>query len=201
MMVSNVHSDEDSAHVSYFHNISQNNNHWVEFNLEGVQSNRDAYGSHITVWLDGRPTLAEVDGGSSHASKSSSIVHFGLGGSTLVDSVSIVFPSGITTTLTNLGVDQRYDVVEDVTVGVQANLSELLLDAYCIGNEVHINVNEPTHLAVEIIDLSGRLLFSDKGEFPNGKSIVSIPQGLSSGVYYVRLQSKSQSQIVKTYMD
>ena len=201
MMVSNVHSDEDSAHVSYFHNISQNNNHWVEFDLEGVQSNRDAYGSHVTIWLDGRPTLAEVDGGSSHASKSSSIVHFGLGESTVVDSVSIVFPSGITKILTNLGVDQRYDVVEDVTVGVQANLPKLLLDAYCIGNEIHINVNGPTHLSLEIIDLSGRLLFSDEREFPNGKSIVSIPQGLSSGVYYVRLQSKSQSQIIKTYVD
>ena len=114
MMVSNVHSDEDSAHVSYFHNISQNNNHWVEFDLEGVQSNRDAYGSHVTIWLDGRPTLAEVDGGSSHASKSSSIVHFGLGESTLVDSVQIVFPSGITTTLTSLAVDQRHSIIHSL---------------------------------------------------------------------------------------
>jgi hypothetical protein len=201
MMVSNVHSDEDSAHVSYFHNISQNNNHWVEFDLEGVQSNRDAYGSHITIWLDGRPTLAEVDGGSSHASKSSSIVHFGVGESTVVDSVNIVFPSGITSTLQDVAVDQRYDIIEDVTVGIRTNSSKLLLDAYCIDNEIHISVNNPTQLSVEMIDLSGRLLFSDRGKFPNGKSIVSIPQGLSSGVYYIRLQSKSQSQVIKTYVD
>jgi len=201
VMVSNVHSNEDSAHVSYFHNITQNTNHWIEFNLEGVQSNRDAYGSHVTIWLDGRPTLAEVDGGSSHASKSSSIVHFGVGETSIVDSVNIVFPSGVTITRTNLTVDQRYDILEDVTVGVRTNSAELLLDAYYLGNEIHISLNQPTQLSVEMIDLSGRLLFSNSGKLPNGKSIVPIPQELSSGVYYIRLQSKSQSQVIKIYLD
>ena len=200
MMVSNVHSDEDSAHVSYFHNISQNNNHWVEFDLEGVQSNRDAYGSHVTIWLDGRPTLAEVDGGSSHASKSSSIVHFGLGESTLVDSVQIVFPSGITTTLTSLAVDQRHSIMEDIATAISDYPIEKSFNAIWVGNGVQINSSEPTKIAVEVIDVSGKQIFSQRKEFAEGETILTLPQNLSKGVYFIHLRNSENFQVLKAYL-
>ena len=201
IMVSNVHPTTDLIRVSYYRNISQNNNHWVEFDLEGVQSNRDAYGSHITIWLDGRPTLAEVDGGSSHASKSSSIVHFGLGESTLVDSVQIVFPSGITTTLTNVAVDQRHSIVEDIATAISDYPIEKSFNAIWVGNGVQINSSEPSKMAVEVIDVSGKLIFSQRKEFAEGETILTLPKSLSSGVYFIRLQSSINSQMIKAYLD
>jgi len=201
IMVSNVHSSLDSAHVSYFHNVSQNTNHWVEFDLEGVQSNRDAYGSHVTIWLDGRPTLAEVDGGSSHASKNSSILHFGVGESMIVDSVNIVFPSGITITRTNLTVNQRYDILEDVTVNIIDGFSGITLNANFINGTIHISVSEPMQITIEVLDLSGKLVWHNVNTLSKGKSIIPIHKSLSAGVYFIRLQHQNQSQVIKAYLD
>ena len=188
IMVSNIHVSSDSGHVTYYHNISQNTNHWVEFDLEGVQSNRDAYGAHITIWLNGLPTLAEVDGGSSHASKSSSIVHFGVGQSTLVDSVNIVFPSGLATTLTDIAVNQRYSVIEDVTVGLtNMRLNNPVYSLHRMNNGLNINSSKESEVLFEIFTASGALmernsLLLSMGENPFGFNNLSSP-----GVYIIRL--------------
>ena len=201
IMVSNIHNNPDSAHVSYYHNVTQNTNHWVEFSLQGVQSNRDAYGAHVTIWLDGIPTLAEIGGGSSHASKNSSIMHFGVGQNTSVDSVNIVFPSGITTKLQDVAVDQRYAIVEDVAVGVSEGVTNITLNASFVNGDIHISSNESVETVMDIIDLSGKLVWNHASKLTKGKSIIPVHKGLSSGVYFIRLTCLNQSQVIKAYLD
>ena len=50
--------------------------------------------------------IREVDGGSSHASQNSSVVHFGLGQNQIVDSVTVTWPGGKTQSLINPGINQ-----------------------------------------------------------------------------------------------
>jgi hypothetical protein len=56
--------------------------------------------------------IREVDGGSSHASQNSSIVHFGLGQNQIVDSVTVTWPGGKTQSLINPGINQLIVIEE-----------------------------------------------------------------------------------------
>ena len=57
--------------------------------------------------------IREVDGGSSHASQNSSIVHFGLGENKIVDSLVIHWPGGKSQSLTNVNVNEIIEINED----------------------------------------------------------------------------------------
>ena len=68
--------------------------HWVELNLLGTKSNRDAIGARITLKAGGREWIREVDGGNGYSGQSTMRVHFGLGAAEKIDAVEIRWPSG-----------------------------------------------------------------------------------------------------------
>jgi len=82
-------------------------NHWLELKLIGTKSNRDAVGARVTVTAGGQKQMREVHAGSAYLSGSSLVQHFGLGEQTQVDSMTVWWPSGAQTTLTDLTVDQH----------------------------------------------------------------------------------------------
>ena len=81
-------------------------NHWLHLELEGTMSNRSAIGARARVVAGGVSQIREISGGSGYASQASPAIEFGLGGSTLVDTVQVAWPSGVTTVLTNVAADQ-----------------------------------------------------------------------------------------------
>jgi hypothetical protein len=83
--------------------------HWIAFELEGGCrgdadprrcSNRSAIGAQVQVFWSGRRQLQEVSGGSGFSSQNDRRLHFGLGGTAVVDRVLIRWPSGKTQELT-----------------------------------------------------------------------------------------------------
>lgn len=87
-------------------------NHWLQVQLVGTQSNRDAVGARIAIVAGGRTQVREVHCGSGFVSASSLVQHFGLGPVTHVDSLRVRWPSGAETQLVDLDVDRRLRVVE-----------------------------------------------------------------------------------------
>jgi hypothetical protein len=77
-----------------YHNVTAGAGHWVELELTGTRSNRDAIGARVTLTAGNLKLLREVNGGNGYASQSSKRLHFGLGGATKVDAVEIRWPSG-----------------------------------------------------------------------------------------------------------
>jgi enediyne biosynthesis protein E4 len=69
-------------------------NHWIEFKLEGVKSNRSAIGARLRITAGGFTQTAEVRSGGSYLSQSDLRLHFGLGGAAKVDKVEITWPGG-----------------------------------------------------------------------------------------------------------
>jgi hypothetical protein len=79
-------------------NEAKNANHWVGLQLVGTRSNRSAIGARVTlrgqsdggarVWVD------EVRSGSSYSSSSDMRVHFGLGASVMLSSLTVRWPNG-----------------------------------------------------------------------------------------------------------
>ena len=93
-------------------------NHWLHLELEGTMSNRSAIGARARVVTGGVSQIREISGGSGYASQASPAIEFGLGGSTLVDTVQVTWPSGITTVLTDVAVDQVLLIDEGPTVTI-----------------------------------------------------------------------------------
>ncbi len=69
-------------------------NHWVGIRLGGTSSNRDAIGARVSVKSGGKWTHRSVLPVSGIGSQNSLTQHFGLGGETTVDSVTVRWPSG-----------------------------------------------------------------------------------------------------------
>jgi hypothetical protein len=86
--------------------------HWVSFELTGTKSNRLALNARISIVAGGMTQTDEVHSGGSYLSQNDLRIHFGLANATKIDKVEIRWPSGYKETLTNLGVDQHYSVIE-----------------------------------------------------------------------------------------
>ena len=85
---------------------------WIEFQLEGVSSNRSAIGAEVTLFWNGQQQVQDVSGGSGFCAQNDRRIHFGLGTNPQIQKVVIRWPSGKTQTLNNLSADQLYKVQE-----------------------------------------------------------------------------------------
>ncbi|MGI8891022.1 MAG: CRTAC1 family protein [Chthoniobacterales bacterium] len=95
-----------------YHN-STNSNHWLKIKLVGTTSNRQGLGATVTI-LDGQDRqFREMNGAQGHyLSQGATPFHFGLGAATVVDRITVKWPSGLTQLLRMVPADQQLVVVE-----------------------------------------------------------------------------------------
>jgi len=93
-------------------NDSPGNDHWLEFQLEGTKSNRDAIGARIKVTTRSATQYNHVTFSTGYASSSAGPVHFGLGQDKSADMVEIHWPSGLVQELKNVPGDRVVRVKE-----------------------------------------------------------------------------------------
>ena len=76
--------------------LSQKNpeNHYLRIKLKGSDKNPDAFGSVVEIYSDGMRQKKSLISGRGYLSKPESIMHFGLGNKSSVDSIRIIWPGG-----------------------------------------------------------------------------------------------------------
>lgn len=104
---------------AYLYRNDGNDNHAIRLELEGVKSNRSAIGARVEVTSAGQKQTHLVRSGSSYCSQSELPVTVGLGAAQQADAVTIQWPSGETTTLSNLAAGQIYQITEGKGVVAQ----------------------------------------------------------------------------------
>jgi hypothetical protein len=87
-------------------------NKWIEFQLEGRESNRSAIGAEVRLFWKGHQQVQEVSGGSGFCSQNQRRLHFGLGKETIVDRVEIKWPSGRTQKIVSPQINQIHKILE-----------------------------------------------------------------------------------------
>jgi hypothetical protein len=87
-------------------------NHWISFQLEGVNGNRLALNARVRVTAGDLEQLGEVISGGSYLSQNDLRLHFGLGSHEIVDRAEVFWPNGEKETLTHLTADRFYVVRE-----------------------------------------------------------------------------------------
>jgi len=105
-----VSTNGDGVHV--LHNETVTTNHWLTLRLVGHKSNRDGIGAVVKLVTNQGSQWVTVSTSGSYLSASDSRVHFGLGGEVLASSIEILWPSGVTQTLTNVKADQQLQIDE-----------------------------------------------------------------------------------------
>jgi hypothetical protein len=93
-----------------FHN-NGNSNHWIELDLVGVNSDRDATGARVSAAAPGVTQFRVQDGRYHRWSQDSKRIHFGLAGNTGV-SLTVDWPSGLEQTFQNVAADHVYTITE-----------------------------------------------------------------------------------------
>ncbi|HEY7214960.1 MAG TPA: CRTAC1 family protein [Thermoanaerobaculia bacterium] len=66
---------------------------WLEVELAGTRSNRDAVGARVTVLAGGKRLTREVAAGDGYASQSMLRLHFGLGGARRIEELTVRWPA------------------------------------------------------------------------------------------------------------
>jgi hypothetical protein len=86
---------------------------WVQFDLQGTVSNRNALGARIRLGAEGLAQMRDVSGpGGQMNNQNSRIVHFGLGDATTIDTLEVRWIGGTTETITGAAPGGRYHIVE-----------------------------------------------------------------------------------------
>jgi Tfp pilus assembly protein PilF/peroxiredoxin len=106
-------SPRASPELRLFRNEFAAGNRSLAVRLVGTKSNRDAIGARVTVVTDQGSFTRVVKAGSGFISQHSKTLLFGLGASTRVAKISIVWPSGHAQSLPETGVNQRILVTEN----------------------------------------------------------------------------------------
>src|SRR5688500_17730945 len=80
----------------FYRNVTGSVGNWLQLDLAGTTSNRDAIGARVVLkTASGKTLIREVDGGNGYAGQSTHRVHFGLGPDTAIESLEIRWPSGL----------------------------------------------------------------------------------------------------------
>lgn len=105
-----------SGDLQLFRNDTTPNGHWLMIQLDARDSNPDAIGTMIEADLGTVTLKRQVTGGSSAHSQNSLLVHFGLDTHSTINQLTIHWPMGRITQLSNVPVNQylRFTEADDL---------------------------------------------------------------------------------------
>lgn len=168
----------------YFNN--GNENHWLKVVPQGQFSNTNGIGARITVESALGSQIRDIRSGDGFRYMSTLYAHFGLGQDSLIDRVTISWPSGVVDVYENLPVDTTLTVLEGSTLGTG------IATLATVGPRLHPNPtngtlyvgHEGAHVgkAYRIFDAAGQLVQEDRLR----TDAIDVSK-LQSGVYTLQL--------------
>ena len=94
-------------------NEGGNRNHWIELDLQGTRSNRDAVGARVKLTTgNGKIQYRTVSPAGSYASSNDRRIAFGIGMETTILQINIRWPSGVSQVIDNPKPNQILHIVE-----------------------------------------------------------------------------------------
>ena len=95
-----------------FENVQSNSSHWIDVQLEGTRSNRNAVGAIVEVRFADQRRFKQVVSRTGFLSQGTYRLHFGIGKADKVDQVIVKWPSQETQIIEDLAVDQLHLIKE-----------------------------------------------------------------------------------------
>lgn len=114
-----------------------NSNHYVKFTLKGKTSNASAVGARIVLYSNSGKKIRQVQAGVSYGITNTLTQHFGLANDAIIDSIEVIWPSGLKEKHYDLDANEHYMIEEG---GCLSRRFELLTDKafLCKNDEVKV---------------------------------------------------------------
>lgn len=177
-------------------NQTDNDNHWLKVNLEGVESNRDGIGSWIEVYLDGQKQVRYTQCGTAYLAQNTQTEHFGLGSFETLDSVIVRWQSGTIDKFENVQANQIMEVLEGMTITSTIDIFEEKNYFQVSPNPVWGNYfyltnsfGENLDVDLQLVNSIGQVIFDEKIKMKNGKNRIELPLNLGDGFYFLKINS------------
>ncbi len=100
------------APLKIFHNSCKSQNNWLNLKLEGKSINKNAIGAQIHISTENGTQIKNLNTNVGQASQSSSKIHFGLGESKSIKSLTVFWPNGKISEYKNIDVNQHLSLSE-----------------------------------------------------------------------------------------
>ena len=101
--------------VTHLYRNDSTRGNWIKIALKGVEAESHGIGSKIEVEAGGNKMIREIDGGSSsHLSQNSVIAHFGLGGNSKIDKITVYWTGGNKQVIEGINSNQQITITEIV---------------------------------------------------------------------------------------
>lgn len=194
--------------VLYDNSISSKGN-WLQIELEGTTSNRDAFGAIVMIKTkDG--LQHRLHHGANFLGQSIKPLHFGLGHAEIIETLTVFWPSGLNEQLHNIPAKQVLKVKEgeneekrNATYGThneQPVLSVSQGSEYPFEVEIYpnpvaynqipsISTNKRGTMQIVVFDMLGRQVFDDFIDIKTDNSNITLPnsQTWPTGTYYINI--------------
>lgn len=89
-----------------------NGNNWIKVTLKGIQSNSNGIGARVEIYGAWGKQIRDIRSGEGFKYMSSLNAHFGIGASTAISQVKIIWPSGVVDVIYNPTINQMLTVTE-----------------------------------------------------------------------------------------
>ncbi len=108
-----VSMDETYLGTPYYLFQNQGNSyHWLELDLQGVESTRNPIGAKVFITAGGKTQVQEQSSGQHYYGQNFSRLHFGLKDNNVIDSLRIEWPAGSVQNFYDIEANQILKVVE-----------------------------------------------------------------------------------------
>ena len=171
-------------------NLYQNNpngNNWLKVITIGTTSNINGIGARVEISSPGIGTqIRDVRSGTGFRYMGSLNTYFGLGQDTMVDTITIYWPSGTIDVLNNVNINSTLTVIEGQTLSVSSlELREINIYPNPADDFITIDtINSLEGAIISIFDINGRRVLNYKQNANSNKVDVS---SLSIGEYIIRV--------------
>lgn len=165
-------------------------NRWVELDLVGSVSNRDAYGAKVLASAGGLTQLREENGGYHRWSQDFKRIHFGLGQNDTVD-IQVIWPNGDVDDFPGVAANHLYEVTQGPSGGGTGGIAAVTpgtppsFPAPHGGDECGVApVNQPDGIPYHFDPALDRGLFIWKDCDSTGNWFVRATGGNGDGIEY-----------------
>lgn len=189
-----------------------NSNHYISIRTIGTVSNRSSIGAIVRVKATINGTsmwqMRDISSQTGYFSQNSLEAEFGLGDATMIDSIVVRWPSGITCIKTNVAADQFITITEScILSGVEETITNAQIAVRLIPNPakgetmVTFSFEQNETASMQVHDMLGNLVYSANKQFSAGAHSVKLDvSGLAQGTYIFTLRTangaKSERLIV-----
>ena len=104
--------DPNQGRGILFQNQSKTKNNWIKIRLEGKQSNRDAFGTAVSLISNKIKQKQFLISGEGYFSSHAKELYFGLGQSNIIDNIQIKWPNGLIQTFKDILPNQTIHFTE-----------------------------------------------------------------------------------------